>query len=439
MRWVVPFLLAFSFGQVFAQPGKVELPEEEITVFGEQRQRLQMRHDALELERLEDELRQRFGLDRPTPSPDRLLDRTVSLLDCAHLDAHSKPEGAEVFLDGVILGQTPLQRGGLSSGRHVLAMRQRGYELWSEWVLLPPWGTARIVAALDRRLSYDLHTVWRTEETQDLPCGLAVYRPGEVFVSGGRKVKLWARGRPVRELTIPGMTEPRGMALSPSMQTLYVADPGCHTVWCVEASSGRLLARLVDGGDHPLHQPTDVAVAHDGRVLVCDSGNHRLVWYDSSGRFIAAWGTRGEHPGQFQHPEGATIDENGMVYVADWGNNRIQVLTPQGTVQRTFGARGLAPGQLHGPTKVCLEEGGYLLVVDSFNDRVQRFRRDGTVVSVLPEARGLGSFTKPFSVAMDPGGLVYVTQRDRHGILVLRQVWEQAYVSPITNVTGGHS
>jgi hypothetical protein len=79
-----------------------------------------------------------------------------------------------------------------------------------------------------------------------------------------------------------------------------------------------------------------------------------------------------------------------------------------------------------------LEEGGYLLVVDSQNDRVQRFRRDGRLVSVLPEAKGMGPFTKPFSAALDPSGTVYVTQRDRHGILVLRQVWEQEYLSDIS-------
>ncbi|MCU0610810.1 MAG: PEGA domain-containing protein [Candidatus Eisenbacteria bacterium] len=414
-----------------AQPGKVEAPEEEITVFGEQRQRLEMRRDARELALLEDQLRQRFGLNRPSPSPDRLLDRGVVLTDCARLEVQSRPDGAEIFLNGRILGQTPSSTGDLPCGRHVLTLRSRGYELWRNPVMLPPWNAARVTATLDRRISYQLDAVWSTEQTQDLPSGLAVLRPGEVFVSGGGKVKLWARGKPVRELRADGMTEPRGMALSVTGQHLYVADPGCHSVWCFDAATGALVMRLVEGGGQSLHQPTDVAVGPDGRVLVCDSGNHRLVWFSPQGQHVATWGGRGDTPGMFQHPEGAAIAENGLVYVADWGNNRIQVLTPQGTVQKIFGERGLAPGQLQGPTTVCLEEGGYLLVVDSFNDRVQRFRRDGTIVSVLPGAQGLGAFTKPFSAALDPSGVVYVTQRDRHGILVLRQVWEQAYLSPV--------
>lgn len=435
-RLVIPIAVV---GALYAQtppvtqPGKAEAPEEEITVFGEQRQRLQSRRDARELARLEEGLRQRFGLNRLSPSPDKLLDRGVVLLDCAGLEAQSRPSGAEVFISGRIAGETPVTASGLPSGRHVVAMRHRGYELWTSPVFFPPWGTARVTAPLDRRISYELSTVWRTEDSQDRPSGLAVLKPGEVFVSGGGTVKLWARGKAQRDLRVDGMMEPRGMALSPAKQHLYVADPGCHTVWCVDAVTGRLVRRLTEGEGHPLHQPSDVAVSEDGLVVVCDSGNHRLVWFDADGKWVSTWGGRGDGPGMFQHPEGAAIDENGMVYVADWGNNRIQVLTPKGAVQRVFGQRGMAPGQLQGPTKVCLEEGGYLLVVDSFNDRVQRFRRDGTIVSVLPEARGLGAFTKPFSAALDPSGVVYVTQRDRHGILVLRQVWEQAYMSPVLN------
>ena len=126
------------------------------------------------------------------------------------------------------------------------------------------------------------------------------------------------------------------------------------------------------------------------------------------------------------------VDEDGTIYVADWGNNRVQILSSDGTPLRTFGTRGIAPGCLRGPTGICLEEGGYLLVVDSQNDRVQRYRRDGRLVSVLPEAKGMGAFTKPFSAALDPSGVVYVTERDRHGILVLQQVWEEEYLSDLS-------
>lgn len=413
------------------EPGKVEISEEEITVFGEQRLRMQARKDPKELDALEEQLRQRFGLNRPSPSPDRLLDTSVYLSNCARLEVSTKPDGAELYLDSHMLGRSPLSASNLRGGRHTLAIRRRGYELWTSTILLPPWERTRLHPTLDRRIRYELDTVWDTESRQILPSGLAVLKSGEVFVSGGGKVKLWVDGRPVRDLEAPGMVEPRGMGFSPEGRYIYVADPGCHTIWCFEIQTGRLVRTLKVASEEQLHQPSDVAVAGDGTVLVCDSGNHRLVWFSPQGTWIKSLGEQGDSPGQFNHPEGVALGEDGTIYVADWGNNRVQVLSSDGIVLRAFGTRGIAPGSLQGPTGICLEEGGYLLVVDSQNDRVQRYRRDGRLVSVLPEAKGMGPFTKPFSAALDPSGAVYVTQRDRHGILVLWQVWEQEYLSDL--------
>ena len=426
--WTILLILCIFTPGIMAQPDKSEIPEEEITVFGEQRQRLQARKDIRELERLEEELRRRFGLNKISPSPDRLLDSGVILSACASLDIKTQPTGSEVYLDGQLMGITPLSKEELIGGRHVLTVRHIGYELWSSTIMLPPWDVASVQANLDRRIRYELKTTWNTEGTQPLPSGLAVFKAGQIFVSGGGTVRLWIGGRADAEFKVGGMTEPRGMGLSQYGSLLYVADPGCHAVWCFDTATGRLVRKINGSGDVHLHQPTDVAVAEDGSILVCDSGNHRLVWFSSDGTVLKIWG---EKSGLFNHPEGVTIAEDGKVYVADWGNNAIQVLSPTGESLLTFGSRGIAPGELRGPTSICLEEGGYLLVVDSTNDRVQRFHRDGRVVSVLPEARGLGQFTKPFSAALDPGGSVYITQRDRNGILVLRQLWEQAYTAEL--------
>jgi|GEM_PF-2717229 len=426
--WNCLLIVCVLTSMVVGQPDKTEIPEEEITVFGEQRQRLQARKDIRELERLEEELRRRFGLNKMSPSPDRLLDMGVILSACAGLNISTQPTGAEVYLDGQLMGTTPLTKEEIIAGRHVLTMRQTGYELWTSTIMLPPWDTTRIQENLDRRIRYELKTTWNTEGTQPLPSGLAVFKAGQVFVSGGGTVWLWIGGRPDTEFKAKGMTEPRGMGLSAYGRLLYVADPGCHAVWCFQTSTGRLIRKINGAGNVQLHQPTDVAVANDGSILVCDSGNHRLVWFGDDGNLIKIWG---EETKLFNHPEGVTIAEDGKVYVADWGNNAIRVLSPDGQSLFSFGSRGIAPGELRGPTGICLEEGGYLLVVDSTNDRVQRFHRDGRVVSVLPEARGLGQFTKPFSAALDPGGSVFVTQRDRNGILVLRQLWEQAYTAEL--------
>ena len=158
---------------LFAQePGKVDIPEEEITVFGEQRQRMQARKDPKELDALEEQLRQRFGLNRPSPTPDRLLDTSVYLSNCADLEVSTKPEGAELYIDSHLLGRSPMTANGLRGGRHAFAIRRRGYELWTSTILLPPWELTRVRPTLDRRIRYELDTVWDTESRQVLPSGL---------------------------------------------------------------------------------------------------------------------------------------------------------------------------------------------------------------------------------------------------------------------------
>jgi len=54
--------------------------------------------------------------------------------------------------------------------------------------------------------------------------------------------------------------------------------------------------------------------------------------------FSKKWGTIGTGNGQFNAPEGITVDTSGLAYVADTGNNRIQQFRlatpcPSGTTQ----------------------------------------------------------------------------------------------------------
>jgi len=67
-----------------------------------------------------------------------------------------------------------------------------------------------------------------------------------------------------------------------------------------------------------LQHPQGIAVARDGRVLVCDSYNESLRWVDRATRRVTTW-VRGLH-----EPGGIAIGERG-VYVADTNAHRIVV------------------------------------------------------------------------------------------------------------------
>jgi len=54
-------------------------------------------------------------------------------------------------------------------------------------------------------------------------------------------------------------------------------------------------------------------------------------------RLIAAWGTSGSGPGEFQEPMGVAVDAQGDIYVADSRNRRVQKFSARGKFLAEFG------------------------------------------------------------------------------------------------------
>jgi DNA-binding beta-propeller fold protein YncE len=85
----------------------------------------------------------------------------------------------------------------------------------------------------------------------------------------------------------------------------------------------------VDGvGDRVrLQHPQGLAIAEDGRVLVCDSYNDSLRWLDRAKREVATW------IGGLHEPGGLAIGGR-RVYVADTNAHRVAVIDTGSTELR---------------------------------------------------------------------------------------------------------
>lgn len=116
---------------------------------------------------------------------------------------------------------------------------------------------------------------------------------------------------------------------------VWLADIGRHLVMQF-SPGGQLLRRLGtpdESGDDKTHfdQPTDMAVTPGGDVFISDGyGNNRVVHYDSSGKFVKAWGKLGTRPGEFSLPHAIALDSQGRLYVADRNNVRVQIFDQTG-------------------------------------------------------------------------------------------------------------
>jgi len=127
---------------------------------------------------------------------------------------------------------------------------------------------------------------------------------------------------------------PHGLTVD-KQNNIWLTDVALHQVFKF-SHDGKLLMKLgvakVPGNDSShFNLPTDIAIADDGSFYVSDGyGNSRVVKFSSTGKYIKAWGTYGNKPGQFIIPHGIAIDKNNTIYVADRQNNRIQLFDTSG-------------------------------------------------------------------------------------------------------------
>ncbi len=117
-------------------------------------------------------------------------------------------------------------------------------------------------------------------------------------------------------------------------------------------------------GENLFRCPSDVVVAPNGDIFVGDGhnhghgGNNRIVRFDKSGTFLAAWGKAGSGPGEFRGIHALAMDSQGRLFVGDRANQRIQVFSGDGTHIATW-------AQFGSPSGIYIDPDDRLFVADS--------------------------------------------------------------------------
>ncbi len=161
-----------------------------------------------------------------------------------------------------------------------------------------------------------------------------------------------------------------------------------------------------------------------------------LSWPASSGVIstVAGTGVRGYGgdgglgtAARLNSPEELVTDSEGNLYIGDYWNHRVRkvnrdgvITTFAGTGERGFGGDGglAVSAQLDGPGGITMDASGNLYVADKNNHRIRKIDRAGVITTVA--GNGVQGFdgdggpavsaplSSPGSVAMDPGGSLYV-------------------------------
>ena len=161
--------------------------------------------------------------------------------------------------------------------------------------------------------------------------------------------------------------------------------------------------------DGQFNYPYGIAVSPSGSVFVADSSNNRIEKFDSNGDFILKWGNQstGSGDGEFNTPFGVTVGYDGSIYVSDSRNNRIQKFDSNGNFITKWGTLGNGDGQFDWPAGIASAADGSVYVADSYNNRIQKFDSNGNFIAKWVSFGVEQSFNAPLGIAAGSDG-VYV-------------------------------
>jgi sugar lactone lactonase YvrE len=200
-------------------------------------------------------------------------------------------------------------------------------------------------------------------------------------------------------------------------------DPEKH-VWVVLDAGDTVLKFTYDGklvmtlgeidvpGDDERHfnEPTDIDWLPDGTFFVADGYvNSRIVKFDKHGKFLMAWGTKGDKPGQLDVPHSLAVGKDRRVYVADRSNRRVQVFDENGTVVDVW-------PDLSSPYYVMMTRDQHLWVADGHTNRLSKYDLKGRFLygwgtsATLRSGAEPGFLDGPHQISVDQNGNLYVAE-----------------------------
>jgi iron(III) transport system ATP-binding protein len=204
----------------------------------------------------------------------------------------------------------------------------------------------------------------------------------------------------------------------PTLPTPRSVAVGNHDELAVLDTAGRVLLYDAQGTfqrqwkmlDVSVGKPEGIIILQDGRIVVCDTHYHRIVYFDASGNWLRNFGQRGREPGEFEYPVGICKDNAENLYVCEYGgNDRVQKFSREGEFLTAFGSFGTEIGQFQRPSGLTWHD-NKLYVADAINNRVLIFTDGGNYLGLLGEADKPLAFELPYDITFARDGNLYVVE-----------------------------
>lgn len=190
-----------------------------------------------------------------------------------------------------------------------------------------------------------------------------------------------------------------------------------------------LLSIAVYGKDLPneqsLKMPRGITANADGRILVADTGNDRIVELKDSGSlsYVRSYGEKGNEAGKFNSPTDVQMDSQGNFYVVDSGNNRIQIFSADGELMKIWGEDDNLKFQ--NPISIAVTDPlerwsysktGFSVIVDEGGKKLKKISSEGVLMKEV-SGKDLGFPNMEFTfLAIDFYNNIYATDQKNNVI-----------------------
>lgn len=174
-----------------------------------------------------------------------------------------------------------------------------------------------------------------------------------------------------------GLAQPRAAAVLPDGR-IVVADTG-NSRLVILRPDGRLL-RSIRPGPNALQQPYAIE-ERGGFLYVLDAARGAIEKYTTAGNFV----TELIRNAALVDARGMAAGPDGRFYIANPLTNSIQIVAPDGKLDSPISSPlGAGPGQFNQPSDVAVGADGTIYVMDSQNGRIEALTPGGAFVAQWP-------------------------------------------------------